>query len=150
MAICRSMVTGVYQISIGQQGIYRRMVFWRAAQSCYTQKLICWQRYKSGMKLATAGKVGTQQTKKPREKSSEMDALKKAMADLVDEILPAKNMQERLERLGSKYYRHEDVAELAIQARNHINILENEIYQLRMIIDQMRGEMHVLRMELQQ
>ena len=79
-----------------------------------------------------------------------MDALQKAMADLVDEILPAKNMQERLERLGNKYYRHEDIAELAIQARNHINTLENEIYQLRMISEQLRGEMHVLRMELQQ
>ena len=40
---------------------------------------------------------------KPREKSSEMDPLQQQIANLVDEILPAKNMQQRLERLGSKF-----------------------------------------------
>ena len=79
-----------------------------------------------------------------------MDPLQQQIANLVDEILPAKNMQQRLERLGSKYWRYEDIAEIAIQARNHINTLENEIYQLRMVTEQMRGEMHVLRMELKQ
>ena len=79
-----------------------------------------------------------------------MDPLQQQIANLVGEILPAKNMQQSLERLGSKYWRYEDIAEIAIQARNHINPLEKEIYQLRMVNEQMRGEMHVLRMELQQ